>query len=117
MNHGIRGRKFGRDTAHRKALLRNLAKALITHEHINTTVAKAKDIRPVVEKIVTIGKDGSLPNRRRIIAMLGNDISTANKVIEVLSKRYQDRKGGYLRILKAGFRKGDCAPMSIIQFV
>ncbi len=117
MNHGHKGRKFNRNCAQRKSLLRNLAKSLIIHEHINTTIFKAKDIRPIVEKIVTLGKTDNLHNRRRLISSLGGDIAVAKKVFDVLGKRYYDRKGGYLRIVKTGFRKGDAAPMSIIQFV
>ncbi|CAL7962891.1 50S ribosomal protein L17 [Alphaproteobacteria bacterium] len=117
MYHRISGRKFNRNTGHRKALLKNLVKALVTHESIQTTVPKAKDLRPLVEKIVTLGKVDSLHNRRNIISMLGGDAKVATKIMEVLSKRYQDRQGGYLRIIKTGFRKGDCAPMSTIQFV
>lgn len=117
MYHGIKGRKFNRNGAHRKALLRNLAKSLILHEQMQTTVAKAKDIRPIVEKMVTLGKDASLHKRRQLISMLGGDDRVVHKLIGEISKRYTDRKGGYLRIVKTGYRKGDCAPMSIIQFV
>ena len=117
MYHGIKGRKFNRNGAHRKSLLRNLAKSLILHEQMQTTVFKAKDIRPIVERMVTLGKDGALHSRRQLISMLGGDIKVADKVVSDISKRYLERKGGYLRIIKTGFRKGDCAPMSIIQFV
>ncbi len=116
MDHGIRGRKFGRRSGPRKALLRGLAKALIQCECIKTTLPKAKDIRPFVEKMVTLGKKETLHNRRILISMLGGDITIASKIFE-LGKRYIERPGGYLRILKTGFRKGDGAPMSVIEFV
>ncbi len=117
MNHGMKGRKFGRNTKHRKALLQNLAKSLIIHESICTTVAKAKDIRPVVEKLITAGKNSSLSNRRYLLSHLGGDTQIVSKVINVLAERYRQRAGGYLRISKTGFRKGDCASMCIIQCV
>lgn len=117
MYHGIAGRKFSRNTGHRKALLRNLVKALIIHENIQTTSHKAKDIRPIFEKILTLGKIDSLHNIRNIRSMLGGDINATKKVVNVLSKRYQNRNGGYTRIIKIGFRKGDGAHISNIQLV
>lgn len=117
MKHRLKGRKFNRNTGQRKALLRSLAIALVERECIKTTVAKAKDIRPVVEKLITIGKKGTLSARRNLISVLGNNEKVAAKIFDVLAVRYKARNGGYLRILKTGFRKGDCAPMSVIQFV
>jgi large subunit ribosomal protein L17 len=117
MRHKHKGRKFGRNTAHRKALIMNLAKAVIKHESIETTLPKAKDIRPVVEKLITKGREPSLHNRRQLSAFFGNDHEIVNKILSDLSVRYAQRPGGYLRIVKTGFRKGDAAPMAIIQFV
>lgn len=117
MNHGIKGRKFGRYSGHRSSLLVNLAKELIEHEQIITTVYKAKDIRPVVEKLVTLAKKDSLHARRRALAFFYNDEFIVDKLFKTLGARYNSRNGGYLRIIKAGFRKGDCAPVAIIEFV
>jgi len=117
MYHGIRGRKFGRRSAHRRDLLRNLAKSLIVHEAIKTTLPKAKDLRPFVEKLVTLGKGGTLQNRRRLISILGGEGPAVTKLIDSIGPKYTERHGGYLRIMKVGFRPGDCAPMSVIQFV
>jgi len=116
MRHGMAGRKLNRTKEHRKALFTNLAQALITHEQILTTLPKAKDLRPVVEKMITLGKKGSLHARRQLIAALRSDTS-AQKVLDILSPRYQARPGGYTRILKAGFRYGDMAPLAVIEFV
>ena len=116
MRHGIRGRKFNRPSAHRKSMFANLAKSLIQHEQIKTTVPKAKDLRPIVEKMVTLGKRNTLHARRQLIAKLGNN-ETASKLLDVLAKRYADRPGGYLRIVKAGYRYGDNAPMAYIEFI
>lgn len=116
MNHGIRGRKFSRDTNARKALLKNLACSLIQYEQIKTTLPKAKDIRPIVEKLVTLGKKNSLHARRQLIAYLGSP-DLAKKVLEKLSPRFKDRAGGYTRIIKAGFRYGDTAPVAFIEFL
>ena len=116
MRHKIGYKKLNRTSEHRKALLKNMLNSLIKYEQITTTLTKAKVLRPVAEKIVTLGKKESLHNSRSIISKLQNTYN-ANKVIKVLSKRYKDRKGGYTRIIKAGFRYGDNAPKAIIEFV
>ncbi len=116
MRHGISGRKFNRPSAHRKSMFANLAKSLIQYEQIKTTVPKAKDLRPIVEKLVTLGKINTLHARRQLIAKLGNN-ETATKLLDVLAKRYAKRPGGYLRIIKAGYRYGDNAPMAYIEFI
>ena len=116
MRHGMSGRKFNRSSSHRKALLQNLAKALLTHEHITTTLPKAKDLRPFVEKLVTLGREDTLHTRRQAIARLG-DVELVKKLFSEISPRFAQRPGGYLRIVKAGFRYGDSAPMAVIQFV
>jgi large subunit ribosomal protein L17 len=116
MHHGFRGRRFGRTSSHRQAMLANLAQSLITHEQITTTLPKAKDLRPVVEKLVTLGKRGDLHARRQAIAQI-KDESVVKKLFDVIAKRYAERQGGYLRIMKAGFRYGDAAPMAVIEFV
>ena len=116
MRHGYRGRRFSRTASHRKAMFANLAQALITHEQILTTLPKAKDLRPVVEKLVTLGKRGDLHARRQAIAQI-RDADIVKKLFEVLAPRYGARNGGYLRIMKAGFRYGDAAPMAVIEFV
>ena len=117
MNHGVKGRKFGRKSSHRSALLVNLAKELIEHESVMTTLPKAKEIRPIVEKIVTLAKIDTLHNRRSLLTKFRNDMKPVSKLFSVLGKRYLERKGGYLRIIKTGYRQGDCAAMSIIRFV
>ena len=116
MRHGMSGRKLNRTKAHRKALFMNLAQALVKHEQIKTTLPKAKDLRPIVEKLVTLGKRGGLHARRQLISHLQNEV-LANKLLTVLADRYKGRPGGYTRVLKAGFRYGDAAPMAIIEFV
>ena len=116
MRHRYSGRKLGRTSTHRKALLKNMAQALIKHEQIKTTLPKAKELRPIVEKLITLGKRGDLHARRQAAAQLKEDKDVA-KLFEVLGPRYKDRQGGYVRILKAGFRYGDMAPMAIIEFV
>ncbi len=116
MRHGNQGRRFNRTVEHRKAMFANLAAALIKHEQIVTTLPKAKDLRPVVEKLITLGKKGSLHARRQAISQI-RDVDQTKKLFEVLAKRYKDRKGGYLRIMKAGFRMGDNAPVAVIEFV
>ncbi|MEA2782741.1 MAG: large subunit ribosomal protein [Rhodospirillaceae bacterium] len=116
MRHGLSGRKLNRTSSHRKALFASLAAALVKHEQIKTTLPKAKDLRPVVERLVTLGKRGGLHARRQLIAVL-QDETLAAKLIGPLADRYADRKGGYTRVLKAGFRYGDAAPMAIIEFV
>lgn len=116
MRHGFRGRRFSRTSSHRKAMFANLAQALINHEQIVTTLPKAKDLRPVVEKLVTLGKKGDLNARRQVIAEL-RDAELVKKLFDVLAPRYASRNGGYTRVLKAGFRYGDSAPMAVIEFV
>ena len=116
MRHGFRGRRFNRTTEHRKAMFANMAAALIKHEQIVTTLPKAKDLRPVVEKLITLGKRGDLHARRQAIAQI-KDVEIVGKLFAVLGPRYKERNGGYLRIMKAGFRFGDNAPMAIIEFV
>ena len=116
MRHGNKGRRFNRTASHRKAMFANLAQALITHEQIVTTLPKAKDLRPVVEKLVTLGKHGGLHERRQAIAQIRN-VDVVKKLFDVLAPRYKERNGGYLRVLKAGFRYGDSAPMAVIEFV
>ncbi len=116
MRHNTRGRKLGVTSSHRKAMFANMCHALIKHEQISTTLPKAKDLRPVVERLITLGKRGDLHARRQAIAEL-QDEAIVEKVFAVLAKRYADRKGGYTRVLKAGFRYGDNAPLAIIEFV
>jgi large subunit ribosomal protein L17 len=116
MRHGFRGRRFGRRVEHRKSLFVNLCQALITHEQIVTTLPKAKDLRPVVEKLITLGKRGDLHARRQAIAQI-RDEAVVKKLFEVIGPRYKDRNGGYTRVLKAGFRYGDNAPLAVIEFV
>jgi large subunit ribosomal protein L17 len=116
MRHGVHGRKLGRTTEHRKALLGNMALALIKHEQITTTLHKAKELRPFVEKLVTLGKRGGLAARRQAYAVLRDDALT-RKLFDTLGPRYKERAGGYTRVLKAGFRHGDAAAMAVIEFV
>jgi large subunit ribosomal protein L17 len=116
MRHGISGRKLQRKTGHRHALLRNLAAALVKHEQIMTTVPKAKELRPYVEKLVTLAKRGGLSNRRLAMSRLGDE-TQLKKLFDVLAERYSDREGGYTRIIKAGYRASDAAPMAVIEFV
>jgi len=116
MRHGMNGRKLNRTSSHRKAMFNNLAHALVKHEQIKTTLPKAKDLRPIVEKLVTLGKRGGLHARRQILASL-KDEKMAEKLLTVIAERYKSRNGGYTRVLKAGFRYGDMAPMAIIEFV
>ncbi len=116
MRHGNKGRRFNRTVAHRKAMFSNLSVALITHEQIVTTLQKAKDLRPVVEKLVTLGKRGDLHARRLAIGQI-RDVEAAKKLFDVLGPRYKARNGGYLRIMKAGFRHGDNAALAVIEFV
>ena len=116
MHHGFRGRRFNRSSEHRKAMFMNMSQALIKHEQITTTLQKAKDLRPVVEKLVTLGKRGDLHARRQAIAQI-RDVALVKKLFDVLGKRYADRNGGYTRIMKAGFRYGDNAAMAVIEFV
>ncbi|MGQ3674202.1 50S ribosomal protein L17 [Xanthobacter sp. TB0139] len=116
MRHGKVHRKFNRTAEHRKAMFSNLAGALITHEQIVTTLPKAKDLRPVVEKLVTLARRGDLHARRQAIAEL-RDPAVVRKLFDVLAPRYKERPGGYTRIIKAGFRYGDCTPVAVIEFV
>jgi len=116
MRHKISGRKLNRSSAHRKALFKNLAAALIKHEQITTTLPKAKDLRPVIEKMITIGKKGTLHARRQLISKLPKS-ADLNKIMTELPDRYRDRNGGYTRIIKKGFRYGDSSPMAIIEFI
>ena len=116
MRHGVAGRKLGVTSTHRQAMFRNMAVALLKHEQITTTLPKAKDLRPVVEKLVTLGKRGDLHARRQAVAKI-RDIAMVKKLFEVIGPRYQGRNGGYLRVLKAGFRYGDSAPVAVIEFV
>jgi len=110
------GRKLNRTSSHRKALFSNMAAALIKHEQIKTTLPKAKELRPVVEKLISLGKRGDLHARRQAFAQLRDEAVVA-KLFSVIKDRYSERPGGYSRVLKAGFRYGDCAPMAIIELV
>ena len=110
------GRNLNRTAEHRKALFKNLAHALIKHEQITTTLPKAKDLRPIVEKLVTTARTDTLANRRKVMAQL-QDKTLVNKLFTTLAERYKERPGGYIRVLKAGFRYGDMAPLAIIEFV
>ena len=116
MRHRMHGRRLGRSSSHRQAMLANMAMALVKHEQITTTLPKAKELRPYVEKLVTLGKRGDLHAKRLLIAQIRDD-ATASKLIDVLAPRYAERAGGYIRVLKAGFRQGDNAPMAVIEFV
>lgn len=116
MKHGIKQRKLNRTSQHRKAMLANMAAALVKHEQITTTLPKAKELRPFVEKLVTFGKKGRLSDRRLAMSKM-RDEDQVSKLFDVLAERYKDRQGGYIRIMKAGFRYGDNAPMAVIEFV
>ena len=116
MRHGVAHRKLGRTTAHRTAMFANMAASLIKHEQITTTLPKAKELRPFVEKLVTLAKRGDLHARRQAISHV-RDIDQVGKLFETLGPRYAERQGGYIRVLKAGFRHGDNAPMAVIEFV
>ena len=116
MRHGFRGRRFNRSSEHRKAMFANMSAALIKHEQSVTTLPKAKDLRPVVEKLITLGKRGDLHARRLAMSQIRDD-AMVKKLFEVLGPRYRERQGGYCRVLKAGFRYGDNAPMAVIEFV
>ena len=117
MRHGISGRKLNRKSQHRKSMFNNLAAALIKHEQVKTTLPKAKELRPIVDKLITLGKRGSLHARRQALSALGHDTALARKLFTTLKDRYSARPGGYTRVLKAGFRYGDAAPMAIIELV
>ena len=116
MRHGKAHRRFSRNSEHRKAMFANMAAALIKHEQIVTTLPKAKELRPIVEKLITLGKKGGLSMRRQAISEM-RDLDQTKKLFDVLATRYKDRQGGYTRIIKAGFRYGDNAPMAVIEFV
>jgi large subunit ribosomal protein L17 len=116
MRHGKTGRRLGRSVSHRKSMFANLAVSLIEHEQITTTLPKAKDLRPIVEKLVTLGKRGDLHARRQVIAQIGNE-GVVRRLFDTIAPRYATRNGGYLRIMKAGFRHGDNAAMAVIEFV
>ena len=117
MRHRLRGRKLNRTSSHRKAMFSNLAAALLKHEQIHTTVPKAKELRGVVEKLITLGKRGGLHARRQALSRLGGDTKLVDKLFTILSERYRERPGGYLRVLRAGFRFGDNASIAIIELV
>ncbi len=116
MKHGIKQRKLNRTSPHRKAMFANMAAALVKHEQIVTTLPKAKDLRPFVEKLITLGKKGGLANERLAMSKM-RDQSQIRKLFDTLGERYKDRNGGYIRIMKAGFRYGDNAPMAVIELV
>jgi large subunit ribosomal protein L17 len=116
MRHRVAGRKLQRTSAHRAAMFRNMAAALIKHEQITTTTAKAKELRPYVEKLVTLAKKGGLSNRRLAHARLMDD-AQLTKLFDVIASRYADRNGGYTRVIKAGIRASDASPMAVIEFV
>ena len=116
MRHRRSGRRLGRSSAHRKAMFANLAAALIKHEQISTTLAKAKDLRRIVDRLITLGKRGDLHARRQVLSFLG-DRKLAEKLIAALGPRYAERQGGYTRVIRTGFRYGDAAPMAVIELV
>lgn len=116
MLHRIKGRKLGRDSSHRKALVRNLTIAFVEHEFIKTTLPKAKEVKPFIEKLLTLSKNDNLANRRRAISILGSE-SVVNKLFTDIAPRIANRNGGYIRILKYGFRTGDKADMAIMELV
>ena len=116
MRHGIRQRKLGRKSGHRTAMFRNMSAALIKHEQIMTTAPKAKELRPYIEKLITLAKRGGLSNRRLAMSRLGDE-TQLKKLFDVLAERYADRDGGYTRVIKAGYRGSDAAQMAIIEFV
>jgi large subunit ribosomal protein L17 len=116
MRHGFRGRRFNRTTEHRKAMFANMSAALVKHEQIVTTLPKAKDLRPIVEKLVTLAKRGDLHARRQAISEI-RSLAGVKKLFETIGPRYKERAGGYTRVLKAGFRHGDSAAVAVIEFV
>ena len=116
MRHKVSKRKLNRTSSHRKALLANMAVSLIKHEQVKTTLPKAKELAPYVEKLITLGKKGDLNARRKLYSIIPEKVWGA-KVFDVLAERYKDRNGGYTRVMKAGFRYGDSAPMAIIELV
>jgi len=116
MRHGMKGRKLNRTSQHRKAMFANMASALIKHEQITTTLPKAKELKPIMDKLVTLAKKGDLHNRRQALSYLP-EAAQVSKLFDVLAERYKERPGGYTRVLKAGFRYGDNAPLAIIELV
>lgn len=116
MRHRLKGRKLNRTASHRKAMFANMAAALIQHEQIVTTLPKAKELRSIVDKLITLGKRGDLHARRQAIART-RDVEQSKKLFDILGPRYKDRNGGYTRVLKAGFRYGDNAPIAVIELV
>ncbi|MEO1249265.1 MAG: 50S ribosomal protein L17 [Pseudomonadota bacterium] len=116
MRHRMSGRKLNRTSSHRKAMFANMAAALIKHEQIRTTLPKAKELRPITDKLITLGKKGGLANRRLALSRL-RDEGMVTKLFDTLGPRYADRQGGYTRVMHAGFRRGDMAPMAIIELV
>ena len=116
MRHGMSGRKLNRTSSHRKAMFRNMAVSLLTHEQIKTTLPKAKELRRVADKMITLGKRGNLHARRQAVSVL-KDRALVGKLFSTLADRYKERNGGYTRVLRAGYRYGDSAPMAIIELV
>lgn len=116
MRHGMKQRKLNRTSQHRTAMFANMAAALVKHEQIVTTLPKAKELKPIIEKLITLGKKGGLANRRLAISRMRDEAQVA-KLFDTLAARYADRQGGYARVLKAGFRYGDNAPMAVIELV
>jgi len=116
MRHGFAHRKLNRTHSHRKAMFANMAASLITHEQITTTLPKAKELKPIVDKLITLAKKGDLASRRRAIAKI-RDEDAVKKLFAIMGERYKDRQGGYTRVLKAGFRFGDNAPIAVIELV
>jgi large subunit ribosomal protein L17 len=116
MRHGKSGRKLNRTSSHRKAMFANMAASLIKHEQIVTTLPKAKEMKPIIDKLITLGKRGDLHARRQAISQI-RDVAMVKKLFDTLGDRYKDREGGYSRVLKAGFRYGDNAPMAVIELV
>jgi large subunit ribosomal protein L17 len=116
MKHNIKNKKLNKTTSHRKAMFMNLSNALIKHEQITTTLAKAKELKRFVEKIITLGKKGNLQSRRKAISIL-QDQAMTKKIFDILADRYKDRSGGYTRVIKLGNRFGDNSPMAVIEFV
>ncbi|MBT4740688.1 MAG: 50S ribosomal protein L17 [Rhodospirillaceae bacterium] len=116
MRHGMSGRKLNRTSQHRRAMFANMANALFKHEQITTTLPKAKDLRPYAERLITLAKRGDLHSRRQAMAKL-RDKTVVSKLFSVIAERYADRAGGYTRVLKAGYRYGDSAPMAVIELV
>jgi large subunit ribosomal protein L17 len=117
MRHRLSGRKLNRTSAHRQAMFRNMAVALLKHEQIKTTLPKAKELRGVVDRLITLGKRSTLHSRRQALSRLNGDPVITDKLFTTLAERYADRQGGYTRVLKAGFRYGDNAPMAVIELV